>query len=223
MKVADLGILCQLDERRVLLDPIGDSSSVCSTREGSGLGVNMGTGRQNSNGNGNNEDNVNGPETCDISSERKTSGKDNDIEARTECTETAKTSDSDDSPSPPRGRLLSSTTTVSQSPMPHTKTFVGYVTHCTDSALFFTPSLSSSLPSSPHTLTLFLLPSHPPHYVHPPLHPPLSFSPPSTVTFMSPERIDGREYSYPSDVWAFGLSLMTLAKGSLPIDTQGKY
>ena len=38
---------------------------------------------------------------------------------------------------------------------------------------------------------------------------------------MSPERIDGREYSYPSDVWAFGLSLMTLAKGSLPIDTQG--
>ena len=43
----------------------------------------------------------------------------------------------------------------------------------------------------------------------------------STVTFMSPERIDGREYSYPSDVWAFGLSLMTLAKGSLPIDTQG--
>lgn len=38
---------------------------------------------------------------------------------------------------------------------------------------------------------------------------------------MSPERIDGREYSYPSDVWAFGLSLMTLALGALPIETQG--
>jgi serine/threonine protein kinase len=44
-----------------------------------------------------------------------------------------------------------------------------------------------------------------------------------TVTFMAPERIDGREYSYPSDVWAFGLSLMTLALGSLPIDTKGGY
>lgn len=41
------------------------------------------------------------------------------------------------------------------------------------------------------------------------------------MTFMSPERIDGREYSYPSDVWAFGLSLMTLALGVLPIDTNG--
>lgn len=44
-----------------------------------------------------------------------------------------------------------------------------------------------------------------------------------TVTFMAPERIDGREYSYPSDVWAFGLSLMTLTLGSLPIDTKGGY
>jgi serine/threonine protein kinase len=44
-----------------------------------------------------------------------------------------------------------------------------------------------------------------------------------TVTFMAPERIDGREYSYPSDVWAFGLSLMTLAVGSLPIDIKGGY
>jgi serine/threonine protein kinase len=44
-----------------------------------------------------------------------------------------------------------------------------------------------------------------------------------TVTFMAPERIDGREYSYPSDVWAFGLSLMTLALGSLPIDIKGGY
>lgn len=44
-----------------------------------------------------------------------------------------------------------------------------------------------------------------------------------TATYMSPERIDGRDYSYPSDVWAFGLSLMSVAIGRLPIDTQGGY
>jgi len=44
-----------------------------------------------------------------------------------------------------------------------------------------------------------------------------------TATYMSPERIDGRDYSYPSDVWAFGLSLMSVALGRLPIDTQGGY
>jgi len=44
-----------------------------------------------------------------------------------------------------------------------------------------------------------------------------------TATYMSPERIDGRDYSYPSDVWSFGLSLLTVALGRLPIDTQGGY
>lgn len=44
-----------------------------------------------------------------------------------------------------------------------------------------------------------------------------------TSTYMSPERIDGKEYSYPADVWAFGLSLMTVALGRLPIETQGGY
>jgi serine/threonine protein kinase len=44
-----------------------------------------------------------------------------------------------------------------------------------------------------------------------------------TATYMSPERIDGQTYSYPADVWSFGLSLMTLALGRLPIDTQGGY
>ncbi len=44
-----------------------------------------------------------------------------------------------------------------------------------------------------------------------------------TATYMSPERIDGREYSYPSDIWSFGLSLLTIALGKLPIDTQGGY
>ena len=33
----------------------------------------------------------------------------------------------------------------------------------------------------------------------------------------------GKEYSYPSDVWAFGLSLMTVALGKLSIATNGGY
>ena len=44
-----------------------------------------------------------------------------------------------------------------------------------------------------------------------------------TATFMSPERIDGRPYSYAADIWSFGLSLLTVALGKLPIDTQGGY
>ena len=44
-----------------------------------------------------------------------------------------------------------------------------------------------------------------------------------TATYMSPERIDGRDYSYPSDIWSFGLSLLTVALGRLPINTQGGY
>ena len=44
-----------------------------------------------------------------------------------------------------------------------------------------------------------------------------------TATYMSPERIDGREYSYPSDIWSFGLSLLTISLGRLPIDTKGGY
>ncbi|CAM9812240.1 unnamed protein product, partial [Phaeothamnion confervicola] len=44
-----------------------------------------------------------------------------------------------------------------------------------------------------------------------------------TVTYMSPERINGEAYSYPSDVWSMGLSLMTTALGRLPLDTKGGY
>lgn len=44
-----------------------------------------------------------------------------------------------------------------------------------------------------------------------------------TATYMSPERIDGKEYSFPSDVWAFGLSILALAIGKLPIETAGGY
>lgn len=40
---------------------------------------------------------------------------------------------------------------------------------------------------------------------------------------MSPERIDGKEYSFPADVWAFGLSMITIAQGRFPMDTQGGY
>jgi serine/threonine protein kinase len=40
---------------------------------------------------------------------------------------------------------------------------------------------------------------------------------------MSPERIQGNDYSYSSDVWSLGLSLMTVALGKLPISTKAGY
>ena len=53
------------------------------------------------------------------------------------------------------------------------------------------------------------------------LHKALSFV--GTATYMSPERIDGQDYGFASDVWALGLSLLTLVQGKLPIDTSGGY
>lgn len=44
-----------------------------------------------------------------------------------------------------------------------------------------------------------------------------------TTTYMSPERIDGQAYSYPCDIWSFGLSLLTLSLGRLPLDTKGGF
>jgi serine/threonine protein kinase len=44
-----------------------------------------------------------------------------------------------------------------------------------------------------------------------------------TLTYMSPERISGEEYSYASDVWSFGLSLFTVALGRYPLQTEGGY
>lgn len=44
-----------------------------------------------------------------------------------------------------------------------------------------------------------------------------------TVTFMSPERINGESYSTPSDVWSLGLSLMTCALGKTPLRTNQGY
>lgn len=44
-----------------------------------------------------------------------------------------------------------------------------------------------------------------------------------TVTYMSPERINGDEYSYSSDVWSLGMMLLTTALGRLPFGTDKGY
>jgi len=44
-----------------------------------------------------------------------------------------------------------------------------------------------------------------------------------TMTYMSPERIRGNSYGPNSDIWSFGLSLMTVALGSFPLTTSGGY
>lgn len=44
-----------------------------------------------------------------------------------------------------------------------------------------------------------------------------------TTTYMAPERIDGQDYSYSSDIWSFGLSMMTLSLGRLPFDSSGGF
>ncbi|KAF0726334.1 hypothetical protein Ae201684_015449 [Aphanomyces euteiches] len=41
-----------------------------------------------------------------------------------------------------------------------------------------------------------------------------------TLMYMSPERITGQNYSYPSDVWAIGITLLALALGSYPINKE---
>ena len=44
-----------------------------------------------------------------------------------------------------------------------------------------------------------------------------------TLTYMSPERINGGEYGFVSDIWSLGLTILTTAMGKLPIDTEGGY
>ncbi|TMW62666.1 hypothetical protein Poli38472_005284 [Pythium oligandrum] len=44
-----------------------------------------------------------------------------------------------------------------------------------------------------------------------------------TLTYMSPERIASEEYSYKSDVWSMGLSIMTCALGKFPYASKGGY
>lgn len=39
-----------------------------------------------------------------------------------------------------------------------------------------------------------------------------------TVTYMSPERVDGLPYGLPSDVWALGLTLLEAVTGRYPYD-----
>ena len=39
-----------------------------------------------------------------------------------------------------------------------------------------------------------------------------------TVTYMSPERIDGQPYSFPADIWALGLTLLECSTGRYPYD-----
>ncbi len=40
---------------------------------------------------------------------------------------------------------------------------------------------------------------------------------------MAPERIDGQDYGYASDIWSLGLTFLTVALGRLPIDTSGGF
>jgi len=42
-----------------------------------------------------------------------------------------------------------------------------------------------------------------------------------TAKYMSPERITTQGYSFPSDIWSLGLSLLTCAYGKYPLDTSG--
>ncbi|KAL3138747.1 hypothetical protein ABBQ32_005592 [Trebouxia sp. C0010 RCD-2024] len=42
-----------------------------------------------------------------------------------------------------------------------------------------------------------------------------------TVTYMSPERINSQPYSFPADIWSFGLTLLEAATGRYPYDAAG--
>ncbi len=42
-----------------------------------------------------------------------------------------------------------------------------------------------------------------------------------TVTYMSPERINGQPYAFPADIWALGLALLECATGRYPYDASG--
>lgn len=44
-----------------------------------------------------------------------------------------------------------------------------------------------------------------------------------TMTYMSPERISGLSYGANSDIWSFGLSLLSVALGKYPLVTAGGY
>lgn len=41
-----------------------------------------------------------------------------------------------------------------------------------------------------------------------------------TLLYMAPERIGGGDYSYPADIWSFGLAFVSVALGKYPLSTQ---
>ena len=92
MKVADLGILCQLDERRA---PDPDKTDDAADRK---------TSRRQS-------------VVSEMSSSRTTRGGCESLQQTMCLSDNGEGSESDESPSPPRS--------AEDSPIPHTKTFVG--------------------------------------------------------------------------------------------------
>lgn len=44
-----------------------------------------------------------------------------------------------------------------------------------------------------------------------------------TITYMSPERLDSRAYSYSCDIWSLGMAMLTVSFGELPSQVQGGY
>lgn len=44
-----------------------------------------------------------------------------------------------------------------------------------------------------------------------------------TFAYMSPERLDGGEYSFPSDIWSVGMILFEMATGSHPYPLNYKF
>ncbi|CAI5741397.1 unnamed protein product [Peronospora destructor] len=44
-----------------------------------------------------------------------------------------------------------------------------------------------------------------------------------TLLYMAPERISGGMYSYPSDIWSFGLAVMACAIGKMPVPIKDGY
>lgn len=44
-----------------------------------------------------------------------------------------------------------------------------------------------------------------------------------TVTYMSPERIEGKRYNHLSDIWSFGMVILEMAIGSYPYPSHKTY
>lgn len=44
-----------------------------------------------------------------------------------------------------------------------------------------------------------------------------------TVTYMSPERIEGKRYNHLSDIWSFGMVILEMATGSYPYPSYKSY